>query len=265
MAKRICSRPECNNESNCKGLCRKYYKAMRRAEGYKDPQRDKQCPQCGADFKGRHDQVYCSSSCRVTASNKSRPPGRSRNSTADKPKARKRLCAWCKTQFELVPHQVKIYCSSECSEAMGAYLLQEREEREQRPTGCRHCGGERQLHKSYCADCVKALKRQARARSRKVAREQGKGWASLTSHRSRARHYGVAYQSITPADIYQRDGWTCGICSQKVDPALKYPDLMSASLDHITPMVKGGGHVPDNVQCSHFLCNSLKGDRVNAG
>lgn len=70
---------------------------------------------------------------------------------------------------------------------------------------------------------------------------------------------------MSSGDVYERDGWTCGICSFAVDPDLRYPNLMSASLDHIIPMAKGGGHVPDNVQCSHFICNSLKGDRVDAG
>lgn len=259
MAKRICSRPDCDNESNCKGLCRKHYKAMRRAEGYKDPQRDKQCPQCGTSFKGRHDQVYCTTECRMDMLRDSPPHVR-------KPRPKKpekgphcnivhANCRNCRAPFNHPARRKRSYCSEECESQSATPAI----------PSCRRCGGPRAEHATYCTACGKVLRSEARRRTKRVARTMGKGWASLTSHRSRARHYGVAYQSITPADIYQRDGWTCGICSQKVDPALKYPDLMSASLDHITPMVKGGGHVPDNVQCSHFLCNSLKGDRVNAG
>jgi 5-methylcytosine-specific restriction endonuclease McrA len=35
---------------------------------------------------------------------------------------------------------------------------------------------------------------------------------------------------------------------------------MRASLDHITPIARGGGHTRDNVQCSHWLCNARKSD-----
>lgn len=262
MAKRICSRPDCDRVSNCKGLCRKHYKAMRRAQGYKDPQRDKQCKECNTKFKGRHDQNYCSPRCRAFDSNRARIPKKKATPAPKQP--REKSCTWCKVKFEAIPHQVKIYCSPRCSELTGAYLASEREKRENReprPTGCQNCGGVRRSTATYCDGCARIFKRQARARARKVARERGKEWASLTSHRSRARNYGVKYQSITPRDIYERDGWICGICSLPVDPQLKFPNLMSASLDHIIPMVKGGGHEPGNVQCAHFMCNSLKGDR----
>ena len=37
----------------------------------------------------------------------------------------------------------------------------------------------------------------------------------------------------------------------------RYP--LCASLDHVVPLSLGGGHTRDNVQCAHWLCNSLRG------
>jgi 5-methylcytosine-specific restriction endonuclease McrA len=33
----------------------------------------------------------------------------------------------------------------------------------------------------------------------------------------------------------------------------------SPTIDHIIPMAKGGGHIWDNVQVAHAICNSTKG------
>ena len=55
----------------------------------------------------------------------------------------------------------------------------------------------------------------------------------------------------------------CGICGQPVDMSLKYPDPMSKTVDHITPIAKGG-HPSDlaNLQLAHRWCNRWKGDRL---
>jgi 5-methylcytosine-specific restriction endonuclease McrA len=77
-------------------------------------------------------------------------------------------------------------------------------------------------------------------------------------HRRRARIRGGKAERFTGVSIFERDGWMCGICQQPVDPALKFPDHYSASLDHIRPLSKGGAHTAENCQCSHWICNSRK-------
>lgn len=77
-------------------------------------------------------------------------------------------------------------------------------------------------------------------------------------HRQRARHYGVDYEPVNPAKVYLRDGWQCGICHKRVNPKLKYPNPMSASLDHVIPMALGGPHTYLNTQLAHLICNSMK-------
>lgn len=39
---------------------------------------------------------------------------------------------------------------------------------------------------------------------------------------------------------------------------------MYPSIDHIVPMSKGGGHVWENVQVAHIICNTEKGDSCEA-
>lgn len=80
----------------------------------------------------------------------------------------------------------------------------------------------------------------------------------------RARHYGAAYEWVDRVSIFDRDGWVCGLCAEPVDPTLSYPDPQSASVDHIVPLVRGGGHVAANTQCSHLACNWAKGAREEA-
>lgn len=55
----------------------------------------------------------------------------------------------------------------------------------------------------------------------------------------------------------------CGICGKPVDFSLKYPHPMSACIDHIIPISKGG-HPSDisNLQLAHFCCNRQKSDKL---
>ena len=58
----------------------------------------------------------------------------------------------------------------------------------------------------------------------------------------------------------------CGICGRPVDKSLKYPHPMSATVDHIIPVARGG-HPSDieNLQLAHFTCNRQKSDKLYPG
>lgn len=55
----------------------------------------------------------------------------------------------------------------------------------------------------------------------------------------------------------------CGICGQPVNKSLKYPHPLSASIDHIIPISRGG-HPSDlaNLQLAHRWCNRQKSDKL---
>lgn len=55
----------------------------------------------------------------------------------------------------------------------------------------------------------------------------------------------------------------CGICGKPVDKTLAYPHPLSACIDHIIPIAKGG-HPSDiqNLQLAHWTCNRSKSDHI---
>lgn len=54
----------------------------------------------------------------------------------------------------------------------------------------------------------------------------------------------------------------CGICTEPIDRAVKHPDPMSPSIDHVVPLSLGGPHKQTNLQWAHLACNIRKGARV---
>ena len=55
----------------------------------------------------------------------------------------------------------------------------------------------------------------------------------------------------------------CGICGKPVDFSIKYPHPMSACVDHIIPVAKGGHPSDlDNLQLAHMACNRQKSDKL---
>ena len=61
--------------------------------------------------------------------------------------------------------------------------------------------------------------------------------------------------------VFERDHWVCQLCRRKVNRTATAPHPKAPVIDHVIPLNKGGTHEPANVQCAHFICNSIKGDR----
>jgi len=118
---------------------------------------------------------------------------------------------------------------------------------------CRGCGSSLTgiKHKHLCPPC----------RTERRAKHNRRKNFSGSDYRRRAKLFGVDYEYVEPAKVYQRDGWKCGICNKKINPKLKYPHTKSASLDHITPLSRGGTHTYTNCQAAHLECNTKKGNR----
>lgn len=55
----------------------------------------------------------------------------------------------------------------------------------------------------------------------------------------------------------------CALCGLPVDKHLKFPHPMSATVDHIIPVSKGG-HPADrqNLQLAHLICNQVKASKL---
>jgi hypothetical protein len=78
------------------------------------------------------------------------------------------------------------------------------------------------------------------------------------SHERRALKMGAEAEKFTHLEIFERDAWKCGICKKRINKHLKHPHPMSASLDHIIPLTRGGSHTRAGVQASHLRCNLRK-------
>lgn len=84
----------------------------------------------------------------------------------------------------------------------------------------------------------------------------------VNKHRYRARKKDAYVADVRPARIYARDGWRCQLCRKLVRRHAAAPHPLSPVLDHIIPLAHGGTHEPSNVQCAHWICNSIKRDRI---
>lgn len=56
---------------------------------------------------------------------------------------------------------------------------------------------------------------------------------------------------------------TCALCGKPIDKSLRTPHPMSAEVDEIVPVSKGGDPLDRrNVQLVHRICNQRKGNRL---
>lgn len=95
--------------------------------------------------------------------------------------------------------------------------------------------------------------------SKRNYQEKHKEERTEWKRRRRAAIRNLPVEKFSSLEIYMRDGWICQLCKKKVDKKLKWPHQMSASIDHIVPVSKGGAHLKSNVQLAHLICNMSVG------
>jgi len=61
------------------------------------------------------------------------------------------------------------------------------------------------------------------------------------------------------ATLVKRDGWTCWLCGDPIDPDASWPDRLSVTIDHLLPVSRGGTDTADNLGLAHLACNSSRG------
>lgn len=87
---------------------------------------------------------------------------------------------------------------------------------------------------------------------------------------ARVRYYSKKRRSVyakgetfTHLEIFERDEWVCQLCFEPVDPELRKPDPMCATIDHKVPLAHNGSHTRANVQLAHHSCNQKKSDDID--
>lgn len=92
--------------------------------------------------------------------------------------------------------------------------------------------------------------------------EKVRAYSNEHGRRRRARLALATHIEIFPdSEIFSRDKWICQICYKRVNKRYRFPHPMSASIDHVTPVTKGGPHTRQNVVLAHLRCNISKGNR----
>ena len=86
-------------------------------------------------------------------------------------------------------------------------------------------------------------------------------WTELTrayGGRRRARKAATQTGPVDLAQILERDGMVCHICSGVIEA------MTDLHFDHVIPLSKGGPHIAENIAPSHAQCNMHKGARLIA-
>lgn len=223
MEERTCTWIGCDrSDILARGLCQRCYKrAMRDGSTRQYSVTVKVCDVCHAEFAaGKHGGRYCSQPCRDIGWLRKLATRREERVAA-------KIGRQCEACGHIMPTFIRsdaIYCGPECQQA--AWYARD-------------------------ADRLRIASRiwaRANPESRKDA-----------EHRRQARKFGTDAESVDRKQIWVRDNGRCGLCSEEVDPALRRPDPMSGSLDHIVPLSRGGAHRASNIQLTHLVCNLRKG------
>lgn len=70
------------------------------------------------------------------------------------------------------------------------------------------------------------------------------------------------YQAARRKRIFERDGWTCYLCTGVLARDRVWPHPESPSLDHVIPLAAGGANGSHNIRAAHWRCNQAKGTKL---
>lgn len=168
------------------------------------------------------------------------------------------VCARCTAPFSYARPEgqvgrLRLYCGPECAKAATS--------RSPATRTCSTCG--KDFHPRHGAGgkrqafCSLMCRRYPERRIYETASDR----ARAKEHRRKARKRDGPIQTINASEIFRRDGYCCGICGKKTDPAPRAKRDARPTLDHIVPLALGGRHVRSNVQCAHWICNASKSHR----
>lgn len=261
MDKTICSVDDCEKRTHCRGWCPMHYQRWLKYGdlSFVQPKRGNGKPRrigvetcsvegCESLQKARG---WCNSHW-VRWKRYGGPLARRRGEVVD----RKRICPGCGSD-----KPISDYSKSDggrckpCAAALRREWRRSNPElvtrRPKFPTVCDNCGavfdGDKRRNRYCSADCFTAYKNKA-------------NWKHVQKRRARLK--GVLIEVFDSSEIYERDDWTCLLCSEQIESWRRAPDPLAPSIDHIVPISRGGTHERANVQAAHLGCNSRKGARI---
>lgn len=72
------------------------------------------------------------------------------------------------------------------------------------------------------------------------------------------------YRNRIIRSLLRKQRHRCYLCGRTMLDPMKVSrlNLRGATIDHYTPLSRGGGDDPDNLRLAHRICNSAKGDTL---
>lgn len=212
------------------------------------------CKTCGVKIerKNRPGVVHYCDDCRPAAATATRKRAQA-NLRAKRGTEWVTHCAYCGVEYEK-PKQGSRFPSRcfKCSRQRHYDYMRGRREANAGDSTCRDCGTEVTSKRKgprhpRCASCAK-----------KAQLANWLRYAEVYRHIRRAWKYAADYERFSPREIYERDGWRCGVCRKLISKKLRHPNPMSVSLDHKISLANGGPHSRLNTQPAHLRCNIRK-------
>lgn len=206
-----------------------------------DPEKQQICEWCGCKYTRNRKTKYCSNECMMEYCKRSRKIKTADVNYKSPSKKYKHTCPICGKEYIGSTSKTK-----SCKECRFDMILDTKRNQIIKKK-CVWCGREFQINgvsarqrfcSKTCNDAYNSKRRRARVRNAKI-------------------------RPVYFHDIYKRDNGICQICHKQVYLNRGRYHPLSATLDHIIPLAKGGAHEPKNIQLAHRICNMKKGTKCN--
>lgn len=156
-------------------------------------------------------------------------------------------------------HYVRVIVHRECVECGASYDAPGRDTKSSR---CPECRPKRRAQK--VAEWAEAHPDKV-YRAKRKWHEANREHVKWVKHSRRVLERGGSSERFTRQQVFDRDGWVCQICGERLRTDVNPLDNAAPTIDHIVPVARGGSHTLDNVQAACFGCNRSKGPRLLAG
>lgn len=219
----------------------------------------KACKYCGTKFKPTSSRTtYCSTECRKVIKSKSDREYRQKNSNTIRKRKRERYEA---NRDAILKQQGEYRQANKAA-------IKERKSKYARE----HRDSIREYNRNYRQKNASRLNAQQReyyqANKEMFAKRRSK-WRANNPHavsaaaarRARAELEGNATPELIEAK-WEASDKSCLLCGQPIDDSLPPRHPMSRTLEHVTPIARGGTNDIDNIDFAHHSCNSSKGAKT---
>lgn len=249
----------------------------------------KECATCAKIYTpGRSSSKYCSSVCSRAAK-----AARQRRQRAERSASLRRTCTICGLEFTAKVHNAR-YCSKECKAFTArerASLWYKENTSRAKETRRKYSASHKKQRRQYLRDLPESTKEKRRERQRQwyaknratiLAKSRAHYQANKDAYIERNRRWrannpdkaGISEArrakaelegNATPGSIrakWEAGNHSCILCGQPIDDTLPPNHPMSRTLEHLTPISRGGTHDIDNLDFAHFRCNSSKNNKT---